>query len=432
MTTFLALLVIAVTVDCLLKGVDVRPVLLGAGLLLALLAWQPLLVLQTLLTEASNWKTIGPICSAMGYAYVLRATGCDREMVRLLIAPLRRVRWLLIPGGCVISFLTNIAITSQTAAAAAVGPVLVPLLLAAGYHPILAAATLVLGSSGGGSLFNPGDADLVAIHEASQAPMSQVLETVFMPLVVGFGAAVAAFTLLARRAPQETVEAHRLAPLNESQPIHYVKALLPPLPVAMIFLLLPGWSLFPPLNELFPKGLPVPIAMSISTVVVLLVERAAVLAHLRAFAKGASYAYLHIITLIAAASCFFTGLTAAGLTEQLVKVVSGSGFFAMLASGLFPGVLAVLSGSGLGPSVAFSKAVLPVLSQTDLPTALNLGVFGAIGASFGRTMSPVSAVVLFTATLVNVQPGQIIRRVGPALAVGFMAAFLVMLARQGR
>ena len=429
MTTLLALLIIAAAVYCLVKRVDVRLVLLGAGLLLALLVQRPLDVLQTLWTEAINWKTIGPICSAMGFAYVLRATGCDREMVRLLIAPLRRVKWLLIPGGCLIGFLTNIAITSQTASAAAVGPILVPLLLAAGYHPIIAAATLVLGASGGGSLFNPGDADLVAIHDAAGAPMGEILERMFLPLVVGFSAAVAAFTLFARKPPTEPVGANTFAQLDESKPIHLVKALLPPLPVAMIFLLLPGWNLVPPLNAIFPKGLPVPIAMSVSTIIVLLVERAAVLAHLKAFAKGAGYAYANIITLIISASCFFTGLTAAGLTEQLVKVVSGSGFFATLASGAFPALLAVLSGSGLGPSVAFSKAVLPTLSQTDLPAALNLGVFGAIGASFGRTMSPVAAVVVFTAALVKVEAVQIVRRVWPALAVGFVAAFLVMLTR---
>ena len=174
--------IIAVTMWLLVREVDVRLVLFGAGLALTMLVSKPLVVFDVFLAEMGNGKTIGPICTAMGYAYVLRATGCDRAMVQRLLAPVRRVRWLLIPGGCAVGFITNIAITSQTAVAAAVGPILVPLMLAAGFTPVVAAATLLLGCSGGGSLYNPGDADLVAIHEASKAPMKLALDAMFLPL----------------------------------------------------------------------------------------------------------------------------------------------------------------------------------------------------------------------------------------------------------
>ena len=116
--------------------------------------------------------------------------------------------------------------------------------------------------------------------------------------------------------------------------------------------------------------------------------------------------------LLTASSCFFVGMTAAGLTDKLVRVAAGSDFFGTLASGAFPMALGVVSGSGLGPSVAFSWAVLPGLSAVNLPAALDLGVFGAIGASWGRTMSPVAAVVIYT-----------------ALLAGFVAAFGVLLLR---
>ncbi|MEQ2010045.1 MAG: C4-dicarboxylate transporter, partial [Limisphaerales bacterium] len=94
-----------------------------------------------------------------------------------------------------------------------------------------------------------------------------------------------------------------------------------------------------------------------------------------------------------------------------------------------PMALGVVSGSGMGPSVAFSWAVLPGLSVTNLPAALDLGVFGAIGASWGRTMSPVAAVVIYSALLVGLTPGQIVKRTAPALLAGFVAAFCVLLMR---
>ena len=163
-----ALVIIAVAMICLVRKVEVRLVLFAAGLALASLAGKPLVVFEVFLAEMANVKTIGPICSAMGYAFVLRAAGADRALVQLLLAPAKRRWWLLIPGGCLTGFIANIAVTSQTAVAATVGPILVPLMLAAGYTPAAAAATLVLGCSGGGSLFNPGDADLVAIHDAGE------------------------------------------------------------------------------------------------------------------------------------------------------------------------------------------------------------------------------------------------------------------------
>ena len=56
----------------------------------------------------------------------------------------------------------------------------------------------VLGCSGGGSLYNPGDADLVAIHEFSQAPMKMALGAMLWPLLGGFTTAVGVFAFLNR------------------------------------------------------------------------------------------------------------------------------------------------------------------------------------------------------------------------------------------
>ena len=418
--------IIALTMWLLVREVDVRLVLFGAGLTLTLLVWQPLVVFGVFFAEMGNGKTIGPICTAMGYAYVLRATGCDRAMVRLLLAPVKRVRWLLIPGGCAVGFITNIAITSQTAVAAAVGPILVPLMLAAGYSPVVAAATLLLGCSGGGSLYNPGDADLVAIHEASKAPMKLALDAMFLPLLAGFLTAVTVFTWLQNRRARETTMTPAPDPADEvAQP--WWKALLPPLPVVAIFLMMPG-VFFPALPAPFEKGLPVAHAMIAATMVVLLLCRGDVSLLAKKFCEGLGYAYAHIITLIVTASCFIAGLTAVGLTDRFVKLVAGVGWTAKLAAGAITGFLAIIAGTGIGPSVAFSKAVLPGLSQTNLPGALDLGALAAIAATFGRTMSPVAAVVIFCATFGHAKTIELIKHTAVPLLAGFgvMLAIFIM------
>ena len=416
-------LIIALALYALLREVDVRLVLFLAGLALASLALKPLVIFDTFLAEMGNGKTIGPICSAMGFAWVLRATGCDRAMVRLLLAPTRWMRGLLIPLGCIVGFITNTAITSQTASAAAVGPILVPLLLAAGYSPVVAAATRVRGCSGGGSLLNPGDADLVAIHESSQAPMSQALAAMVAPLASGFAAAVLLFSLFSRRA---TVAPENAAAI-EQQPIEWHKALLPPIPILLIFLMLPG-VFFSSLPAPFEKGLPVSHAMIVGTIIVLLVHGKDFSQQVKSFFEGMGYGYMNVISLIVTSSCFIAGMTATGLTDSLVQLVSGTGAGGKIASGVFPGALGVISGSGIGPSVAFAKAVLPPLKD-NMPLALDLGSLAAIAASFGRTMSPVAAVVIFSATLTGVSTWKVIRRIAPVLIPAYVVVLAVVIAR---
>src|SRR5207253_1624730 len=80
----------------------------------------------------SSEKFVVPICSAMGFAYVLRHTECDKHLVRLLTAPLRHVRFLLVPGVVLVGFVVNVPVISQTSTAVCIGPVVVPLLRAAG------------------------------------------------------------------------------------------------------------------------------------------------------------------------------------------------------------------------------------------------------------------------------------------------------------
>ena len=91
------------------------------------------LVVREFLATFSNEKFVVPICTAMGFAYVLRHTGCERHLVLLLVKPLRYVRWLLVPGVIAVGFLVNIPVISQTSTAVCIGPVVVPLMRAAGY-----------------------------------------------------------------------------------------------------------------------------------------------------------------------------------------------------------------------------------------------------------------------------------------------------------
>ena len=114
------------------RGFDVRLVLLLGALPLFLATGLMKAMLAKMVAEMANPKTVVPIGSAMGFAFVLRTTRRDRHLVELLLVPIRRVRMLLVPGGIAAGYLINSTIVSQAGTASVLGPILLPLLRAAG------------------------------------------------------------------------------------------------------------------------------------------------------------------------------------------------------------------------------------------------------------------------------------------------------------
>src|ERR1700730_7465924 len=150
MTLVLGLLIIVAAVVAVIRRVDVRLALLLAAFALGIVAGDPAPILRTFLATLSNEMFVVPICTAMGFAYVLRHTQCDQHLVHLLMKPLERVRGLLIPGTVIVGFRVNMPIVSQTSTAVTIGTVAIPLLLAARLSPVTIGAALLLGSSIGG------------------------------------------------------------------------------------------------------------------------------------------------------------------------------------------------------------------------------------------------------------------------------------------
>ena len=121
-----ALIMVGAAVVLVIKGWDVRLVLLAAALLIAAAAGDLALVPREFLATFSNEKFVIPICAAMGFAFVLKHTGCDRHLVMLLTNPLRNFRPLLVPGVVAVGFVVNIPLVSQTSTAVCLGAASTP------------------------------------------------------------------------------------------------------------------------------------------------------------------------------------------------------------------------------------------------------------------------------------------------------------------
>jgi DcuC family C4-dicarboxylate transporter len=180
---------------------------------MATIAGQPLVIFDKF-TEASVAAMVAPICAAMGFAAVLGLTGCDRHLVLLLLAPIRRVRWLIVPGGILVAYLVNLAVPSQTSTAAALGPVLLPLLFAAGISPEVAGAALILGASFGGDLLHAAPQDVVALSGVTGIAAHAISARIVPASLAGAVTAAAVFTLLNRQPRRD----HPGANVSEQSP----------------------------------------------------------------------------------------------------------------------------------------------------------------------------------------------------------------------
>jgi C4-dicarboxylate transporter, DcuC family len=359
---FVAAAIVLVGAYFAARKVDIRIVLgLSAAALFAL-AGQFDSVFVFVAKEMANERTVVPICCAMGFAYVVKLTGCDTHLVRLLVAPLRWVRALLVPGGTSVGWLVNMAIVSQSSTAATVGPVLIPLLLAARVSLPTAGALLLLGASMGGELCNPGAVEIVTLAQLLDlAPEQTVLRVLPANLIASVTALIGFWWLTARAEARvrdaandtaaESVDAGTGEPLaesNESMRINPLKAMVPLLPLAILFIL--------------PRVLDLPASLTTSIMIAAAMLAGVAAAGLTAprkagklaaaFFEGAGYAYANVISLIVTATLFTEGIKANGIIEALAAMLSHQPTIAACSAVLLPGGLAAVSGSGIAPAVA--------------------------------------------------------------------------------
>jgi DcuC family C4-dicarboxylate transporter len=381
----LGLAVIALAVFAIARQMEVRLILVLTALALASLAGNLPVVFKTFFATFADERFVVPICTAMGFSYVLRLTGCDQHLVHLLVRPLTKVRPLLIPGTVLVGYAVNMPVVSQTSTAATIGPVVIPILRAANVSPTTAAAALLLGSSIGGELLNPGAPELRATVEASKRaareyneghPDAPVDPAQFntqrgvgriLPLsLVALAIATGTFWLTSRgheRRHAEAAKAEQAADDETAFRINPVKALVPLLPLAFLYLTMPPLQLVEvPHDWLEQAGAPpgrfdsrlVGAAMLLGAAVAALVTPRKSLETVGAFCTGAGYAYTHIISLIVAARCFGAAIDEIGFADAVAGLILDQPLLMYLTAWLLPLAFALRAARAWRPRKASS------------------------------------------------------------------------------
>jgi C4-dicarboxylate transporter, DcuC family len=374
----------------------------------------------------------------------------------------------LIPGAVLAGFFVNLPVISQTSTAVAVGTLLVPLMLAARISPLTTGAALLLGSSLGGELLNPGAPELRTVTSALGVDAAACVSRIFPLLMVQLGVAIVVFWACSVRA--EAKNDHTAAqpivdvpdPDRSAFRVNPLKAAIPLVPVVLLFLtilplnskdkLLPvpeRWLVKPRTADELPKppaeqsdevrmqvldalnaeerrpfsSRLIGAAMLVGVVAAALTNRRTAGATAKAFFEGAGYAFAQIISLIAIAACFGEAVKLVQLNQVLGQLIEARPGLLLPSAGALPLAFAWISGSGMAATQSlFRFFVEPSAGQHIDP--VHVGAIVSIGAAAGRTMSPVAAVTLMSASLTKTSPFDLAKRVAIPLLAGMVAVVL--------
>jgi DcuC family C4-dicarboxylate transporter len=415
----IGILIVVATIVLLVKGVETRVVLLAAGFLMAIIAGNPLAAFNAFSARMVFGGLIEPILSVMGFAYVMKLTTCDAHLINLLASGLKRVRIILIPGACLATAFVNVSLTSAAGVSAAVGAILIPMLIASGVRPALAAAAVFGGTFG--SALSPGNAHNVFIaSKLVNQPVMEVVNVMFFPtlmavLISAIGLMIVGIVTKENRG--YVAEAGE-TPVIEHANLFY--AMIPILPV--VVLMLGASSLGAEYAWL--KKIRISHAMLAGAFLGIVVTRTNPTAAVREFFRGTGDVYASVFGIIISASVFVGGLEATGVVGAFNEMLKSAGDAARWAAAFGPFILAIITGSGDAATLAFNEAVSPHAAQYGM-TVMNMGCLANLAGALGRTMSPLTGAIIVCAGIANVPTMEIAKRTAPAMIVAiFVTLFL--------
>jgi C4-dicarboxylate transporter len=138
-------------------------------------------------------------------------------------------------------------------------------------------------------------------------------------------------------------------------------------------------------------------------------------------------AFSSVVILLVAAGVFAQGLMSVGFIEQLLQLGQENQWSAlcvMLLLVLITLLAAVTTGSGNAPFYAFIELIPKLAVSLGIPPAY-LVIPMLQASNLGRTLSPISGVVVATAGMGHVSPLEVVKRTSLPVAVALVIVIVL-------
>ncbi len=410
--------IILITIYCLMKQYETRLVLFVSGVIMAIISGNLMVAFDAFSKSMKNANLIEPIIAAMGFAMVLQITKCDQHLIYLLAKSLKNLGPALVPGAVLATALVNTSITSAGGCSAAVGAILIPVLIGSGVHPAMAAAAVFAGTYGS-PMLNPGFGQIAIVADvAHSTPIAVISNHYHVVLILGLITAASLTIVAFIKGEHKGYHSEALDNVEDFK-INYIMALVPMLP--LIILVLGSTGVVP----LFKK-FAISHAMLIGCFAAFLATRKNPAEISKAFFKGAGDGFATVFGIITMALVFVSGVKSLGIIDWMIQEMINTPAIAKVSATVGPFLLGVISGSGEAASIAFNQSVT-IHADTLGLNALNLGSLAAISGALGRTMSPIAGCAIICAGFAKVNPLELVKRTALGMIIAVFTTMVLLM-----
>lgn len=410
----LGCILVLITLFLLIKRYEARMVLVAAGIVMCACAGNPMAALNSF-AKGMGSSMISSACSSMGFALVMRFTGCDKHLINFLAKGLTKVHFLIIPGVVLATFAVNMALPSAAGTAAAAGAIFIPIMMGAGIHPAMAAAAVKCGTYG--SMLNPGLAHNPFVAKIAGVGVMDVIAFHYKANLASLVIAAITITVIAYMTHENKDHFAEGLELEENFKVNYLYALMPIIPIAI--LLLGATKIVP----MFKMG--VAQAMIIGCILALAVTRTNPAELTKSFFDGMGKAYADIIGIIISAGVFVVGMNAMGLVKAFTNAMLNNPAIVKIAASVGPFLLGLIVGSGDAATFAFNEAITPHAADFGM-TPVQMGSMATLGGTLGRTMSPIAGATIIVAGIAGVNPMEIAKRNALPMVLAMVVGMTVL------
>ncbi|MGL5108526.1 MAG: anaerobic C4-dicarboxylate transporter DcuC [Vibrio ordalii] len=361
-----------------------------------------------------------------GFASYMTHIGANNVVVKQFSKPLSVITspYILLVAAYIVACLMSLAVSSATGLGVLLMATLFPMMVAMG---ISRPAAVAVCASPAAIILSPTSGDVVIAAEKSGLPLHVFAVETVLPVSICaiIVMAIAAFfwnKYLDKKdnTPMEKID---VSAIEVKSPAYY--AALPFLPIAGVFLF----------NGETIKGLSIDIytivvgSIFIGALVDFVTKRfkgKETLEDLESCYAGMAEAFKGVVMLLVAAGVFAQGLMSIGAIDNLLHLAetAGAGGIALMLilTGLTVAA-AIATGSGNAPFYAFVELAPSLAAKLGVnPAFLIIPMLQA--SNLGRTISPVSGVVVATAGMGQISPFEVVKRTSVPVILGLITVII--------
>ncbi|WP_145496444.1 anaerobic C4-dicarboxylate transporter DcuC [Yersinia bercovieri] len=358
-----------------------------------------------------------------GFAAYMTHIGANDVVVKIASKPLQMINspYLLMVAAYIVACLMSLAVSSATGLGVLLMATLFPVMVNVGISRGAAAAIC---ASPAAIILAPTSGDVVLAAKASEMPLVDFAFKTTLPISIAAIVCMAiAHFFWQRYLDNKSQEKHEMMDVNDittNAPAFY--AILPFTPIIGVLIFDGKWG---------PE-------LHIITVLVICMLVAAVIEFIRSFSaktvftglevayRGMADAFATVVMLLVAAGVFAQGLSTVGFISGLIGLAQSfgtGGIIMMLVLVVITMLAAMTTGSGNAPFYAFVELIPKLAAQMGInPAYLVIPMLQA--SNLGRTLSPVSGVVVAVAGMAKISPFEVVKRTSVPVLVGLVVVIV--------